>query len=157
MKKNLILLFLVVFISGCKETGDFKEIREFEKGEWYLAHKQTFEFDIKDVSKTYQFNYLLRNSISYPFYNLYLQQKLVDSTGNEISSSLDEVLLFNEKTGKPYGDGSGNLFDCRIQAPKLQKVKFAKAGKYKWIISQTMRPDPLVGIVSLGVEVLENP
>lgn len=153
----LSLMLLVLTISACKKSGDIKEMRDFPKNEWYIAHKQTFEFSITDTTSTYRFNYLVRNSISYPFYNLYLQQKLVDSSGRQLSGSMDEVILFDEKSGKPYGDGMGDIFDCRIQAPKLQELRFPKPGKYRWIISHSMRPDPLTGIMSIGVEILRNP
>lgn len=153
---SLALLCTVLTVPACKKSGDFKEMRDFPKNEWFIAHKQTFEFSITDTASTYRFNYLVRNSVSYPFYNLYLQQKLTDSSGTQLSGSMDEVILFDEKSGKPYGDGMGDIFDCRIQAPKLQAMKFPKAGKYRWIISHSMRPDPLTGIMSIGVEVLRN-
>lgn len=156
LKKSLWILIISLSLVGCEKSDDFKEIRDFKKTEWLSAHKQTFEFEIKDISKTYRFNYLVRNSISYPFYNLYLQQKLADSSNNILSNSMDEVILFEPKTGKPYGDGMGDIFDSRILAPKLQAVKFAKPGKYKWILNHNMRPDPLTGIISIGVEVLKN-
>lgn len=155
MRKFIILVLFSILVS-CQPSNDFKEIRDFKNTEWFLAHKQTFVFEIKDVSKEYQFNYLVRNSISYPFYNLFLQQKLTDSSGNTLSSSIDEILLFDPKSGKPYGDGMGDIFDSRIPAPKLTSFKFEKPGTYKWIINHNMRPDPLSGIMSLGIEVLEK-
>ncbi len=158
LKNNSTLLFVLLFLGlwSCTKSDDFKEMRDFPKNEWKIVDKQNFEFEIKDVQATYKFNYLVRNSVSYPFYNLYLQQKLVDSAGNQLISSMDEVILFDEKTGEPYGDGMGDIFDCRIQAPKMQNVKFDKPGKYRWVISHNMRPDPLSGILSIGVEVLKN-
>ena len=157
MARILSILVLVIITSSCKQSSDFKEIRDFNNAEWFIAHKQTFEFEIKDTVSTYRLNYLVRNSISYPFYNLYLQQRLQDSSGTTVlSSSMDEVILFDPKTGKPYGDGMGDIFDSRIQAPKLQAMQFKKPGKYKWVLNHNMRPDPLTGIMSLGVEVLKN-
>jgi gliding motility-associated lipoprotein GldH len=67
---------------------------------------------------------------------------------------MDEVILFNQKTGKPYGDGLGDIFDNRIAAPKLQKYQFSRPGKYKWTLGHNMRPDPLQGMMSIGAEVL---
>ena len=149
-------LLLGCLLWSCTKSDNFKEMRDFPKGEWRIVDRQTFEFEIKDTLAKYQFNYLVRNSISYPFYNLYLQQKLVDSSGNVLQNSMDEVILFDQKTGEPYGDGMGDIFDCRIQAPQLQNVSFAKPGKYKWILSHNMRPDPLSGILSIGVEVIKK-
>lgn len=156
LSRSLVYFILFSILLSCTGSNDFKEIRDFKNTEWFLKDKQTFEFEITDVNKTYNFNYLLRNSVSYPFYNLYLQQELKDSEGKVLSSSLDEIMLFDAKTGKPFGDGMGDIFDSRIQAPKNAKVKFTKPGKYKWVISHNMRPDPLDGILSIGVEVIKN-
>jgi gliding motility-associated lipoprotein GldH len=151
--KILLNLFLVFFLASCTLSSDFKEIRDFKNSEWTLASKQTFEFEIKDISKIYEFKYLIRNAISYPYYNLFLNESLLGPDGKTIESSMEEVILFNPKSGKPYGSGLGDIFDNKVPSPKLSNFKFLKPGKYKWIISHNMRPDPLMGIMSIGVEV----
>jgi gliding motility-associated lipoprotein GldH len=146
---------MISIFFACERSTDFKEIRDFRGNEWKSVNKQVFEFNIEDTLKTYTFNYLLRNTVSYPFFNIYLSQSLIDPDGKQISNSMDEIILFNEKTGKPYGDGLGDIFDNRVAAPKLNNLKLSKKGKYKWSITHNMRPDPLTGIMSIGVEVLE--
>ena len=98
---------------------------------------------------------MIRTSVSYPYFNLYLNEALTGPDGKQISTSMDEVILFNEKTGKPYGDGLGDIFDNRVSMPKLEKYKFDKPGKYKLSIGHNMRPDPLTGIMSIGLEIVE--
>jgi gliding motility-associated lipoprotein GldH len=157
MKKVIYFSLVWAILSACTGSSDIKEIRDFKGNEWEIAKKVTFTFKIADTLKTYNFNYLLRNSISYPYYNIYLNQSLVGPDGKVLSASMDEIILFNEKTGKPYGDGIGDIFDNRVAAPKLTNFKLKKAGTYKWTISHNMRPDPLTGIMSLGIEVLGTP
>jgi gliding motility-associated lipoprotein GldH len=156
MRNLVFLLMTIVMFTSCKSSTDIKEIRDFNDNIWSIAKAQVFEFEIKDTVSTFNFNYLIRNAISYPFYNLYLNQKLLDPSGKVMYSSMDEIILFNQKTGEPYGDGLGDIFDNRLPAPKLSNVKFNKAGKYKWVIGHNMRPDPLFGIMSLGIEVMDN-
>jgi gliding motility-associated lipoprotein GldH len=156
MRNLVFLMMTIVMVTSCKSSTDIKEIRDFNDNIWSIAKAQVFEFEIKDTVSTFNFNYLIRNAISYPFYNLYLNQKLLDPSGKVMYSSMDEIILFNQKTGEPYGDGLGDIFDNRLPAPKLSNVKFNKAGKYKWIIGHNMRPDPLFGIMSLGIEVMAN-
>lgn len=156
MRGKIVMLAMCSIILACQGSSDLKEIREFKNSEWFIAKKQTFEFEVKDIQKSYDFNYLIRNTISYPYYNLYLNQSLSDDKGQVLVNSMDEVILFNQKTGKPYGDGLGDIFDNRTPAPKLQKIKFTKPGKYKWTIGHNMRPDPLQGMMSIGVEVLSK-
>lgn len=128
----------------------------FEKYEWAADDVKKFEFEINDNSQAYQLNYLLRNAVSYPFYNIYLKTWLRDSTGNELKSGMEEVILFDEKTGKPFGDGLGDLFDQRVTASQYRDFKFPYAGKYTFEMQQNMRPDPLVGILSIGFEIVET-
>lgn len=156
MKNYLFIFFLLVIVSGCRLSDNHKEINTFKNNEWDIENEQVFEFEITDVSSTYHFNYLIRNKINYPFYNLYLQQHLTNSSGANISNSMDEIILFDPKTGKPYGDGSSDIFDIKVGAPKLQNVKFDNPGKYQWIIKHNMRPNPLSGIMAVGVEVIKN-
>jgi gliding motility-associated lipoprotein GldH len=149
-----ISLFVSLFVLSCSQNGDIKEIRDFKDGKWPISKKEVFTFEIKDTSVEYQMNYLIRNAVSYPYYNLYLNQVLKGPSGEVVSSSMDEVILFEEKTGKPYGDGLGDMFDHRIKSPKYRNFRFPKPGKYKWVISHNMRPDPLLGILSAGIEVV---
>ncbi len=151
---TFIPLILCLCVFSCTNNGEIKEIRDFKDGKWPVSKKEVFSFDIKDISREYQMNFLIRNSVSYPYYNLYLNQVLTGPSGEVLSSSMDEVILFEEKTGKPYGDGLGDIFDHRIKAPKYRNFRFPKPGKYKWVISHNMRPDPLNGILSAGIEIV---
>ena len=156
MKKIFSVLFILIFSLGCTLKSDFKEIHDLKNGEWFSNDQLVFEFEIKDIQASYHFNYLIRNKVSYPFYNLYLQQRLEDMSGNSISSSIDEILLFDPKTGKPYGSGAGDIFDIRAGIPKMKAIKFKNPGKYRWVIQHNMRPDPLKGILSMGAEIIKN-
>lgn len=153
----VLILFSIIGLISCEKSKDFKEIRDFKDNQWFVKDKQTFRFEITDTTKSYKFNFLVRNSVAYPFFNIYLKQRLLDSSGAVLSSSMQEALLFEPKTGKPYGEGLGDIFDNKISAPPLQSYTFKKPGKYKWEITHNMRPDPLQGIMSLGVEVIQNP
>lgn len=143
-----------VILNSCNNNQGFKEIRDLKNSEWQIANKQIFKFDIKDISKTHSFNYLLRYNVGYPYFNIYLEQTLVGPDGKPVIKTMDEIILFDQKTGKPLGDGMGDLFDLRRKAPKLQKFKLNQPGTYQWVITHNMRPDPLEGIMSVGAEVV---
>lgn len=154
MTFGLFALASVVF--GCGQSAVYKDLQDCENGEWAIADVKRFEFEILDASKSYRINYLLRNAEQYPFYNIYLKSWLKDSTGKSMKSGMEELILFDEKTGKPLGDGLGDLFDHRFAASQYKVVRFPSAGKYSFEIQQNMRPDPLVGLLSVGIEVLDN-
>jgi gliding motility-associated lipoprotein GldH len=152
--KNVFLSLLVLASTfACTNKDGIKEIRDLKDYTWPIAKAEVFEIDIKDISKPYTFRYLIRNATQYPYYNLYLSQKLLDPKGVTIKNTTDEIILFDVKTGKPLGDGLGDMFDHKKIVPSLKKVKFTVPGKYKWIIKHNMRPDPLMGILSIGAEV----
>ncbi|MBK6976072.1 MAG: gliding motility lipoprotein GldH [Cytophagaceae bacterium] len=150
MRNLKIISFFALIIMACQGSSDFKKINDFKNSEWLLANQQVFEFDIKDVSKTYGFHYLIRNSVSYPYFNIYINQQLESSDSTILVKTMDELVLFDQKSGKPKGDGLGDIFDNKFKAPTLQKFRFPKPGKYKWKISHNMRPDPLPGVMSVG-------
>lgn len=151
-----LLVIYSMFLYGCTGSAGFKEIRDIKNSEWAIAKKEVFVFENKDTLSKQTVNYLVRNSVSYPYYNLYLSHQLSDPNGKVISSGMDEVILFNQKTGKPYGDGLGDIFDNRVVVPKLTSVVLNKMGKYKLTVTHNMRPDPLTGIMSIGLEVLAD-
>jgi gliding motility-associated lipoprotein GldH len=153
LKQIFLVLVLLIGTLSCSNKEGIKEIRDIKDYTWPIAKAEVFEIDIKDISKPYTFRYLIRNATQYPYYNLYLSQKLLDPSGTAIKNTTDEIILFDVKTGKPLGDGLGDMFDHKKIVPSLKKVKFTIPGKYKWIIKHNMRPDPLMGILSVGAEV----
>ncbi len=156
MKNNLKVLFiLAVGVWACDPGAVHKDLAKFDDYKWAADDIKKFEFEIKDNTEVYQLNYLLRNAINYPFYNIYLKTWLRDSTGQDLKSGMEEVILFDEKTGKPFGDGLGDLFDPRVTASQYRGLKFPYAGKYTFEMQQNMRPDPLVGILSIGFEIVK--
>ncbi len=152
-KQVLTSLLVAALLIGCNSDSVHKDLVDFDGYQWAVDDVQTFEFEIKDNSKIYNINYLLRNAIQYPFYNIYLKSSLKDTSGTGLNSGMEELILFDEVTGKPMGDGLGDLFDHRIAAAQYKNVKFPYNGKYTFEIQQNMRPDPLVGIMSIGFEI----
>jgi gliding motility-associated lipoprotein GldH len=152
--KHLLANFIItVLLIGCNSDSLHKDLVDFDGYQWAVDDVQTFEFEIKDNSKAYNINYLLRSAVQYPFYNIYLKSSLKDTSGTILNSGMEELILFDETTGKPLGDGLGDLFDHRIAAAQYKRQKFPYKGKYTFEIQQNMRPDPLVGIMSIGFEI----
>ncbi len=152
--KKLLLSFLITvsFLFGCTDPNTiFKQHIDIEEGNWYLKNEPTFNFEITDSSQTYTVYYLIRNSIAYPYYNLYIKQFLFDEKNKSINEALNELKVMDEITGKPLGDGMGDLFDHKIVA--LKNFRFPHNGKYKFKIRQYMRQDPLPQILSVGISV----
>ncbi len=144
----LVLLVLV----GCADPNRVYERNlDFPENLWLADSIAEFEFEIKDVQQSYNLHYNVRNSNSYPYHNLYVQYTLEDSLGNILSKALQNMDLFDPVTGKPLGDGLGDIFDHRILA--IADQQFPKTGWYRFKIQQFMRQDSLPLIMSMGLRV----
>ena len=150
MKRLGLVVFVVLFVLGCDTNAIYSEYTDIEDGKWYIKNAPSFTFDIKDA-EPYNLYYNLRNSLSYGYFNLYLTRYLRDANGKELESRLDELLLMDPKTGKPNGDGLGDLFDHKFLIKS--NYRFPKPGKYTMQIRQYMRQDPLLNILSVGITV----
>ena len=92
-----------LIMSGCDENVVYKAHEDIDDGLWYIKNKPTFKVEIKDTTATYNMYYLLRNTLQYPYYNLYLTRQLTGPDGKLISNALEELFVSSEITGKPYG------------------------------------------------------
>jgi len=151
MKSSIYFLFLLVTLSACETSSTFKAHQEIKDGLWYVKNEPSFTFEISDTTKTYNVFYLVRNSIGYPYYNLYVKQFLINDKKKIVNEALNELILMDEKTGKPLGDGLGDLFDHKIVA--LKNYRFSRTGKYTIKMRQYMRQNPLPEILSMGISV----
>jgi gliding motility-associated lipoprotein GldH len=142
---------LCLTLSGCDESVVYKAHEDIDDGLWYIKNKPTFEVEIKDTLAAYNMYYLLRNTLQYPYYNLYLTRKFTAPDGKVISNTLEEVFVSNEATGKPYGHGLGDLFDHKI--PFLKNYRFPRSGTYTFTLGQSMRQNPLPFVMSVGISV----
>ncbi|HHP7242059.1 MAG TPA: gliding motility lipoprotein GldH [Cyclobacteriaceae bacterium] len=155
--EKLIALLVTLFalaMSSCDDGKVYQEYHDLENNIWKKDYTPKFEFDINDISLNYNIFYSIRNGLDYPFYNLYLKYTLTDPRGQEISSEMHEVILFDPKTGKPRGSGLGDTFNHRILC--LENQNFKKEGAYNIKIQQYMRRDSLPEIKSVGIRIEES-
>jgi gliding motility-associated lipoprotein GldH len=129
----------------------YSAYEDIPDGMWYIDNTPTFKVEISDTTQKYNVYYLVRNSLQYPYYNLYISKKIKDPTGLEISNRMDELFMTNEITGKPYGKGLGDLFDHKIMI--LGNHTFEKQGIYEFKFTQFMRQNPLPFVLSMGISV----
>ncbi len=151
MKKLLILLSLAACCWACDPDRVYETYHDIPNNQWFIDSTQAFSFAITDASVPYNVYYNVRNSVAYPYYNLFVRHYLTDAQGKTLSSKEQELTLMDAKTGKPLGDGLGDIFDHQVVS--LPGYKFPKAGTYTFRIKQYMRKDPLPEIMSVGIRV----
>lgn len=153
IKPQLLLFFLFCMLgfSACDSNRVYEQNHDFANKEWIVDSLPTFRFEISDPDESYNIYWNVRNTLNYPFRNLYLTYHLEDTLGRTITTDLHNMLLFDPKTGKPYGSGMGDIFSHQIMA--MPDYEFDSAGIYQIRLEQYMRTDTLKDILSVGVRV----
>lgn len=151
----LLAIVILALLSSCDKYRVYETNVDFKDKNWYADSSAVFTFQIDDTTLPYNILYNVRNSLDYPYYNLYIKYELYSPDNKPISSDLHEVKLMDAKTGEPYGSGLGDIFDHRFYA--FKNMKFNKAGKYSYKIKQYMRKDPLNEILAFGLRVEKAP
>lgn len=154
LSKIGVLAFVsMLFLWACDSKRVVEANEELPKRNWYIDSIPSFRFKVEDASKQYNLLINVRNTESYPYYNLYLRYYLLDSTEKEIKSQQVELILMDPKTGKPTGDGLGDIYSHQYQL--LGNFMFPKQGEYVVKLKQYMRQDPLPEINSVGIRLEE--
>lgn len=154
LRKILFIIGIIGVAASCKsDNSTYKAILDLKKNEWFINKSLNYTFEINDEATLYNISLLVRNTSAYPYYNLYTKYELRDEKGNVLKSKLEEVILFDPKSGKPFGDGLGDIYDHKYKFATLSNLKFPAKGKYKLKLIQYMRQDPLKGLVSVGINV----
>jgi gliding motility-associated lipoprotein GldH len=152
MEKTFILLLSVTLLVSCDDNRLYENNVEFVDRSWKVIEEPRFEFSISDTTLRYNLYYNVRNTLDYPYARIFVIYHLYDSTGKELSKKLVYNDLFDQKTGRPFGDsGLGDVYDH--QFPVLSEYKFTFSGKYSMKLDQMMRQDTLKGVIAVGVRI----
>lgn len=148
MRNSAIFSALVVLLIGCDASRVYEDFNDMDEAFWHKDSVQRFHFLIENEVELYNLKSTFRNASSYPFYNLYFQWSLTDSSGQVILEELKDVNFFDPKTGEPLGSGLGDLFDHSFTLK--EDYQFAHPGKYTLSLQQYMRRDTLPFVLSVG-------
>jgi gliding motility-associated lipoprotein GldH len=144
-----IIFFLLVVLFACDSERLYEQNINLKERYWRVDEPMVFDFTIEDVSQPYTIYYNVRNSLEYPYARLFIQYTLADSVGMQIDKKLNAQFLFDQKTGKPFGQsGIGDVFDHQFLI--IEKQVFKQPGKYQLKIEQYNRQDTLRGILAVG-------
>lgn len=138
-------------LSACDPNRIYDTNIELEGQQWVTGDVASFEFDIADKDQSYNVLVNVTNAQHYPFHNLYYQYELVGPGEETIQKELVNINLFDPKTGEPFGEGLGDVFDHRQLI--LRDFEFPESGKYVMNLQHYMRRDTLPLIMSVGVRV----
>ena len=152
MRSFFAVTMIVVTFFSCDDDRLYEKNLDFNSRYWLANEKPSFDFEIKDSLDSYNLYCNVRNSLEYPFARIFITFYLQDSTGNQMEKHMVSQLLFDERTGEPFGEsGLGDLYDHRLLLRK--NYKFPHPGKYAVVFEQYMRKDTLTGVLAVGLRV----
>ena len=147
----LACLGLLITITSCDSNRVYEDTANFTQAHWLADSIKYFEFTIPDNTQDYNILLSVRNGRDYPHSNLYVQYGILDSTQATLDEELRNFQLFHPKSGYPYGNGSGNIFEHNFDL--LSAYEFPYSGKFFIRVQQYMRYDSLQEIYSVGVRI----
>ncbi|HET8861485.1 gliding motility lipoprotein GldH [Marivirga sp.] len=148
MRPILSIICLTFLIFSCTEDRYFEDNIDFKDRIWGLEESAEFDIEIDSIEVPYRIKLNVRNTLDYPYRNLYIQYSLSDSNRN-ISKKLHNIKLFEGKTGKPFGDRQSEVFSHQLILQ--DSVYFPEKGNYTIKLKQYMREKELKGMVSVGI------
>lgn len=152
LKRNSILIILVSLIfASCDSNRVYEDTADINNAYWLADSIKSFEFYIPDENRGYNISFSIRNGVEFPHSNIYVQYIISDSTNDALDEELRNFQLFHPKSGYPFGNGSGNLFEHEFDL--LIDYDFPYKGKYNISFQQYMRYDSLPEVFSVGVRV----
>jgi gliding motility-associated lipoprotein GldH len=155
MRSVILILLVCGLLLACDDKRLYEKNLDFEHRAWMETHKPEFEFVIQDTTAAYNLYFNFRNTLDYPFSRLFFQYYLQDSLGLAFKKDLMTAMIFDPKTGKPFGSsGLGDIYDHQFSI--LKNHKFPYPGIHKIKFEQFMRIDTLDGVLAAGVRVERN-
>ena len=143
---SLLLLVCTVF-SSCNQNTFYQKTDAFPNETWNVDTTLIYPFTILDSLQFYNIYVDVRNSINYPYQNLYLFFTTQFPDGSRFTDTLNCILCdaYGQWTGRGSGKIKANRFTLK------SKVRFQQKGDYIFLAQQAMREDDLKGITDFGI------
>jgi gliding motility-associated lipoprotein GldH len=150
LKRVLIALALIVYLSSCNKIGLFEKVFFTPKQQWIQSFQPEINFDITDTSSSYLVYFTVRHADAFAFNNLWIK---VYSKMPGDSLEKQERFDIPLADGKQWlGSGMDDIFNHRVLLYRTP-VKFAKPGEYYLRIAHDMRIDPVEFIFNVGIRI----
>src|SRR5690606_2999341 len=129
----------------------YQEQKSVSGSTWNKDSALTFNFEIKDTAKTYNFSFLSRNTNDYPYSNFYIFTKLINPKGEEFTDTLQYYLAFQDGEWIGKGQHLKELF-----LVYRENISLKDTGEYKLSVWHGMRDENLIGIQDISLIVDKN-
>ncbi len=139
---------IIIALSSCGKNGTYQEYKKLDNNLWPIDQKLNYEFKLSEKGE-YDVVLDIRYAMGYPYNNLYLKYDIIaDDTVYE--NALVNMQLFHKTTGKPLGDGLGDIIDHKVV---LASGVSLDTVPYQIDLQHFMREKKLPYIMALGVQI----
>lgn len=139
-----------LFFSSCTQIEIFEKNTSIPKYEWQQNFTATGDFIIEDTIAAYSIYLVLRHTDAYQYNNIWLNVGL-QPPGDSMHIQKVNLILGDDANGWE-GAGMNDIWDLR-KLLNGEPRRFKKPGKYSFSISQIMRDNPLLHIMSVGLRI----
>jgi len=152
MRILLTVISILFVLISCDENRVFDEYKSIPEAVWLKDDLVKFEFTLDDTLSRNQVYIKIRNTVDYPYSNIYLFTKVDFPDGRILIDTLEYEMTDAE--GMWLGDGVSGIKNNLLYYKK--NVVFYEKGDYKFTVQQGMRSDSLVGIQDVGLRIERN-
>lgn len=145
---KISILLVVILFSACNNNVVYDENKEVNQRGWKTTDKLYYEVDITDTIKSYKLAINIRNTIEYPYSNIYFYMNTILPNGKVTKcDTIECYLAYPDGTWK--GKGNSKIRDNRFWIAK--NIKFEQKGKYTFELRQATIDSTLKGICDVGL------
>ena len=146
----LIAFAGLIFISSCNQIEIFEKNTAIPKYEWKQNFSAKGDFLIIYTVSAYAIYLVLRHTDAYQYNNIWLNIGL-QPPGDSMYNQKVNLVLGNDANGWE-GTGMNDIWELR-KLLNGEPRRFKQPGKYSFTISQIMRDNPLLHVMSAGLRV----
>lgn len=145
---QISILLVAILFSACNNNVVYDENKEVDQQAWKTTDKLYYEVDITDTIKDYKLAINIRNTIEYPYSNIFFYLNTILPNGKVTKcDTIECYLAYPDGTWK--GKGSSKIRDNRFWIAK--NIKFEQKGKYTFELRQATIDSTLKGICDVGL------
>jgi len=138
----------LICINSCTQIEIFEKNTVIPKYEWQSSFSASGDFLVTDTVSAYSIYVVLRHTDAYKYNNIWLNIGL-QPPGDSLHVQKVDLKLGDDANGWE-GTGMNDIWEVR-KLLNGQARRFKQPGKYHFTISQIMRDNPLLNIMSIGL------
>jgi gliding motility-associated lipoprotein GldH len=139
-----------LLLSSCTQIEIFEKNTSIPDYKWQASFVAKGDFIIADTIAPYSIYLVLRHTDAYQYNNIWLNIGL-QPPGDSMHMQKINLTLGNDASGWE-GSGMNDIWEVRSLLNGDAR-RFKQPGKYSFSISQIMRDNPLLNIMSVGLRI----